>query len=90
MNKDQMVREIAAKTNLSLKDAKSALEAFTTVVSETIKTEKITLVGHGTYECVDRAERVGRNPRNGEVITIPATKAVKFKAGKDLKESTNA
>jgi len=38
----------------------------------------------------DRAERAGRNPKTGESITIPASRAVKFKPGKELKESVNA
>ena len=90
MNKDGMIREIASKAGLTLKDAKAALEAFMTIVKETVPNEKVTLVGHGTYVSVDRAERLGRNPRSGEPMTIPATKAIKFKAGKELKESTKA
>lgn len=42
-----------------------------------------------TFEVTERAERQGRNPRTGEVMTIEAVKAPKFKAGKALKDSVN-
>lgn len=53
--------------------------------------EKVQLVGFGTFETRDRAARQGRNPRNPEeVISIPASKAPVFKAGKGLKDKVNA
>ena len=91
MNKAELVAAIAEKTELSKKDAEKALKAFTDVVSEELaKGEKIQLVGFGTFEVSERAAREGRNPRNGETMSIPASKAPKFKAGKALKDSVNA
>ena len=53
------------------------------------KGEKIQLVGFGTFEVSERAARTGRNPQTGEEMTIPASKAPKFKAGKALKDLMN-
>ena len=90
MNKTELVAAIAAKTELSKKDAEKALKAFTDVVAEELtKGGKIQLVGFGTFEVSGRAAREGRNPRTGEVMVIPASKTPKFKDGKALKDSVN-
>ena len=74
MNKTELVAAIAEKTELSKKDAEAALKAFTDVVADELKKgEKIQLVGFGTFE----------------TMTIAASKAPKFKAGKALKDSIN-
>ena len=90
MNKAELVAAIADRTELSKKDAEAALKAFTDVVAEELKKgEKIQLVGFGTFEVSERAERVGRNPQTGAEMEIPASKAPKFKAGKALKDMVN-
>ena len=91
MNKAELVAAMADKTELSKKDAEAALKAFTDVVAEELeKGEKIQLVGFGTFEVSERAERIGRNPSTGAEMKIPASKAPKFKAGKALKDLINA
>ena len=90
MNKLELVNEMASKSGLSKKDTENALKAFIETVEETLtKGEKIQLVGFGTFETRERAEREGRNPRTKEVIQIPASKAPVFKAGKEFKERVN-
>ena len=90
MNKTELVAAMSEKTELPKKDVEKALKAFTDVVAEELKKgEKIQLVGFGTFEVSQRAERTGRNPQTGEDITIPASKAPKFKAGKALKDMIN-
>ncbi len=90
MNKTELVAAIAGKTELTKKEAEKALKAFTDIVAEELaKGEKIQLVGFGTFEVSERAEREGRNPRTKETIMIPASKAPKFKPGKALKEQIN-
>ena len=90
MNKTELVAAIAEKTELTKKDAESALKAFTDVVAEEVeKGEKIQLVGFGTFEVSERAAREGRNPQTGETMKIAASKAPKFKAGKALKDAIN-
>ncbi len=88
MNKTQLVEAIAASANLKKKDAEAALNAFTAVVADTLKKgEKVQLIGFGTFEVRERGERTGRNPATGAAITIPASKAPAFVAGKALKDS---
>ena len=90
MNKAELVAAIAAKTELSKKDSEKALKAFIDVVAEELKKgEKVQLVGFGTFEVSARPERTGRNPQTKKTITIPASKAPKFKAGKALKDVVN-
>ena len=91
MNKAELVAAMAEKTELSKKDAELALKAFTEVVAEELKKgEKIQLVGFGTFEVSERAARTGRNPQTGAEMTIAASKAPKFKAGKAVKDIVNA
>ena len=90
MNKTELVAAMAEKAGLSKKDAEAALKAFTETVAEELKKgEKIALVGFGTFEVSERAAREGRNPQTGETMTIAASKAPKFKAGKALKDAIN-
>ncbi|MCI9681744.1 MAG: HU family DNA-binding protein [Lachnospiraceae bacterium] len=90
MNRVELVAAIAEQTELSKKDAEKALKAFTDVVTEELKKGgKIQLVGFGTFEVSERAAREGRNPQTGKTMTIAASKAPKFKAGKALKDALN-
>lgn len=91
MNKTELVAAIAEKSELSKKDAEKALRAFSDVVSEELaKGGKVQLVGFGTFEVSERAQREGRNPHTGETMMIAASKTPKFKAGKALKDLVNA
>ena len=88
MNKTELIAALADKAGLNKHDAEKALNAFTEVVTETlISGEKVQLVGFGSFEVKERAERMARNPRTGEELTVPASKAPVFKAGKALKEA---
>ena len=51
--------------------------------------DTIQLIGFGSFSVSARAEHKGRNPRTGAEITIPASKAVRFSVGKQLKEAVN-
>lgn len=87
MNKSELVTMISAKAELTKKDAEKFLDAFESSIIETLQHgEKIQLVGFGTFEVSDRAERVCRNPQTGVNMTIPATKVPKFKPGKVFKD----
>lgn len=91
MNKTELVSALAEKMELTKKDAEKALVAFTDIVTEElVKGERIAITGFGTFEVANRAEREGRNPKTGEPMTIAATKAPKFKAGKLLKDAVKA
>ena len=90
MNKAELVAAIAAQAELSKKDSEKALKAFIDIVTdELVKGEKVQLVGFGTFEVSARPARTGRNPQTKQTITIAASKAPKFKAGKALKDVVN-
>ncbi|EIC13668.1 HU family DNA-binding protein [Kingella kingae] len=87
MNKSELIDAIATESGLTKTDAGKALDAFTEVVKNTLKTgDSITLVGFGTFKVADRAERQGLNPKTKEAITIPAARVPKFTPGKALKD----
>ena len=80
-----MVAKIAEGAGLSKVDAKKALDATLEAITNAVKAgDKVALVGFGTFDVTERAERQGINPATKETITIPAKKVVKFKAGADL------
>ncbi len=88
MNKAELVAAIAAKAEVSKKDAEKVLGAFTaTVTDELKKGGKIALIGFGTFETRKRAAREGKNPQTGAAIKIAATTVPAFKAGKALKDA---
>lgn len=90
MTKAELIGAVADKAGISVASAEKAVKAFTGVVSEALaEGDKVQLVGFGTFEVSQRAERVGINPKTKEKITIPASKSVKFKAGKALKDAVN-
>ncbi|SFH40562.1 DNA-binding protein HU-beta [Priestia megaterium] len=88
MNKTELVDAVATKSELTKQNSKKAVEALFETISNTLaQEEKIQLVGFGTFEIRERAERTGRNPQTGEEMTIPASKSPAFKPGKELKEA---
>ena len=90
MKKIELVEAIATKAGLTKADAGRALDATLETIACALKNgDKVPVVGFGTFAVSERNERTARNPRTGETITIPARKAVTFKAGSALKESVN-
>ncbi|HIT53796.1 MAG TPA: HU family DNA-binding protein [Candidatus Fimivicinus intestinavium] len=88
MNKTELVNAVAEKADFSKKDAEKAVAAVIESITEALtQGEKIQLVGFGTFEVRERAEKQGRNPRTGEAMTVPASKLPAFKAGKALKDA---
>ncbi|HEU6437637.1 MAG: HU family DNA-binding protein [Desulfovibrio sp.] len=88
MTKADLVDKIAAKANLTKASAERSLNAFLDAVKDALAAEgKLTLTGFGTFAVEDRQARKGRNPRTGAEIKIPASKVVKFRPGKTLKDS---
>ena len=84
MNKTELIAAVAAKTGLSKKDADAAIGATVNAIAEALKAgDKVALVGFGTFEVRERAERMGKNPQTGAAIKIAASKVPAFKALKD-------
>ena len=88
MNKSEFVAAVAAKTNLSQAEASRVVDAVLGTVTEILaKGDDIRFTGFGSFEVVEQAARVGRNPRTGQEIAIPASKAPKFRPGATLKSA---
>ena len=90
MNRTELISAMSEKSELTKVDAEKALKAFIDTVTDELKNGgKVQLVGFGTFETRERAERTGRDPRTGEPIKIPASTTPAFKAGKALKDAVN-
>ena len=90
MNKTDLVNVVASETNLTKKDSEAAVNAATAAIVDALKSgDKVQLIGFGTFEVKEVAEREGRNPKTGEVIKIPASKKPSFTASKVLKDQLN-
>ena len=88
MNKSELIAEVAAKAEITKKDADAAVTAVIDAITESLKKgDKVQLVGFGSFEVKKRAARVGRNPKTKESIEIPASVVPVFKAGKALKDA---
>lgn len=90
MNKADLIKSISEKGDITRVDAEKALNAFVESVEEAlVNGDKVQLVGFGSFEVRERAERKGRNPQTKKEITIKASKAPVFKVGKALKDMVN-
>ena len=86
MTKEEMIAKMANSAGITKVAATVALEAFTGAVTTSLKKGKrVTLVNFGTFTISKRKARMGRNPRTGEALKIPAARIPKFSAGKELK-----
>lgn len=88
VTKDQIVDAVAARTDMTKKDVEAVVEAlFDEVTVQMQKGSKVTFTGFGAFRVLQRAERMGINPKTKERIKISAMKVPKFSAGKTLKEA---
>ena len=85
MNKNDLIESIAVSAQISKIAAEKGLNGLLSTMSAAMKDGKrVTLVGFGSFSVVDRAPRVGRNPKTGEAGRIPPRIVVKFRPGKNL------
>lgn len=90
MNKQEFIKAVANKAELSLKDAAAAVEAYGAVVAEALKAgDKVAIANFGSYEVKDKPERQGFNPITKQPITIAASKQPVLKFGKAFKDLFN-
>lgn len=90
VTKADLVASIAAEADLKKVQAERALTALTNAIQGALVSgQKVTLVGFGTFSVSNRAERMGRDPQTKSPIRIPASKSVKFKPGKAMKDAVN-
>jgi len=82
-----MIEMIASEFEMAKAQAGRLIDFIHDKITNTLKSgDSVTFVGFGTYTKTNRAARQGRNPQTGEMMQIPASVTVKFKAGKKLKE----
>mgnify|MGYP001376317314 CR=1 FL=1 len=90
MNKDDLISKVASSIGISKSEAAKSVDAVFSSITNSLKGgNEVRLVGFGTFLITNRAATIGRNPRTGESIQIPAKKVPKFRAGKALKETVN-
>lgn len=88
MNKTELVAAVAAKAELSKKDAEAAVAAVLDSVKDALADgDKVSLVGFGTFSVKTRAAREGVNALTGKPFSTPETKVPAFKAGSALKDA---
>lgn len=90
MNKTELIDQIASNAQVSKADATRVFNAVVDTITDSLrKGDPVTIVGFGTFNVSQRAERMGRNPQTGQPIKIKAQKTPRFSAGKQLKDACN-
>jgi DNA-binding protein HU-beta len=90
LNKNELIGAVAVSSGLTRSDATEAVEAVLRCISTALsRDEEVKVAGFGTFSVADRAASTGRNPRTGETIEIEASRKVKFRAGKTLKDEVS-
>ena len=90
MNRLELVDRVAACNTASKAEVdRIIVSALEEIINAVKNGESVTLIGFGTFKCVDSAARTGRNPSTGEAIRIPAMKKPKFIPGTSFKELLN-
>ncbi|MGQ0591086.1 MAG: HU family DNA-binding protein [Gammaproteobacteria bacterium] len=90
MNKAELIDAVAGSANLTKVDAGRAVDALVDVIAGALKgDDEVMLTGFGTFTVRKRAARSGRNPRTGDIISIPASNLPAFKPGKALRDAVN-
>ena len=86
MNKGDLVEELSNQTGLTKRTCREAVDAIISAITDSLaREERVTLVGFGTFQVMERKARKGVNPQTRETIHIPAKKVPKFKPGKGLR-----
>ncbi|MBO4405304.1 MAG: HU family DNA-binding protein [Alphaproteobacteria bacterium] len=88
MNKTELIHKVAEDCGLSQKSVGDCLNSIIEVIQGELKSGgDVVIPGFGSFSVGERAARTARNFQTGKMMDIPATKTVKFKVGKTLKES---
>ena len=90
MNKNDLIAEVARKSGMSKRDAAAAVEALLETISGQLESgNDVRIKGFGNFGVAQRNSRLGRNPRTGQTMQIPARTVPKFAPGKDLLAAIN-
>ncbi len=91
MNMSELKKAVAESTGLSQSDTEKVLKAGFAAITQALKSEDAVVIpDFGSFSVGHREARTGRNPRTGEPLQIAASKSVKFKVGKMLKDMVNS
>jgi len=87
MNKAELIEAVSTETGLTKRTSKEAIDAVISAITDSLaREERVTLVGFGTFQVMERKARRGVNPQTRGTIQIPAKKVPKFRPGKGLRE----
>jgi DNA-binding protein HU-beta len=90
VNKSQLVKAVSTSALASRRTVEDVVDVlFDTIVAEVRSGRKVTVIGFGAFNPTTRGPRVGRNPRTGEAVPIPASKGVRFATGSAFKSALN-
>ena len=90
MKQSDIIATISVRHKVTLKKAKAIHDEIFGLISESLlHGNRVRVKDFGTFEPVERAERMGLNPKTGEQIKVEAKKSVKFKTSKNLKDRLN-
>lgn len=91
MIRSELVQKIAdANPHLGIHDAERVVTTILdTIIDKLAEGGRVELRGFGAFSTRERTARVGRNPRTGEAVKVPAKRAPHFKPGKELRERLN-
>ena len=90
MNKNDLVKVVAEKTELSQKDVMEVMDTFVAEIINSLKAgEEVAIAGFGKFVAKKRAPRTSINPRTKEAVEVPSCMAPSFKAGKAFKDALN-
>jgi len=92
MVKSELIRALNEKLpDRQLDDVELAVNCLLKHMADAlVKGERIEVRGFGGFDLRHRAPRIGRNPKTGEAVKIPAKVVVRFKPGKDMRDQVNA
>ena len=92
MTKSELIERLAARqTHLMQKDVELAVKHMLDRISLALaKQDRVEIRGFGSFALHHRPSRIGRNPKTGEPVTIPAKHVPHFKPGKEMRERVNA
>ncbi len=87
MTKAELVEKVAGKINLTKKQTEVIVNTVFQSITESLSQgRKVELRGFGSFRIRERNARLGRNPKSGTKVSVPAKKVPFFKAGKELRE----
>ena len=90
MTKAELIERVAVATDVTKKQAEAIVDTvFDAIVRSLKEGQKIELRGFGSFRLRERGARMGRNPKTGVKVAVPAKKIPYFKPGKELKELIN-